>query len=265
METEGRKKTCQTICLQGVAGGAGTTTIAVNLASELSGSRTHGRLDVCLIDLDIQFGAVASHLRLPLRDFKHELVDSTDLPVRAEIPTRFPHGKSKLSALTAYSELVPLELISEKSIKRLISTFEPMFDCVIIDLPRAVFSWTNAILDIADIFYIVTLSDTRSEQNVTKLIHAIHAERISINNIRLIINYSSSHPDSKDKKRAKHLASKFSQSIVTILPYGGKSVRQANDKGETLRQFSPLNPMRRKIKNLASSILEQPTYIKSSE
>lgn len=51
--------------VHGIAGGCGSTTFATNLAWELANISTDQPLDVCLIDLDLQFGTVATYLDLP--------------------------------------------------------------------------------------------------------------------------------------------------------------------------------------------------------
>ncbi len=53
-----------------MAGGTGATTVAVNLAWELATIAKTDAPKVCLIDLDLQFGSVATYLDLPRRETK---------------------------------------------------------------------------------------------------------------------------------------------------------------------------------------------------
>ena len=56
--------------VQGLAGGTGSTTFAVNLAWELAQLEEDGEPQrVCLLDLDLQFGAIATYLDLPFSNF----------------------------------------------------------------------------------------------------------------------------------------------------------------------------------------------------
>ena len=54
------------IAVQGLVGGTGATTFATNLAWELATIAKTDAPKVCLIDLDLQFGSVATYLDLPL-------------------------------------------------------------------------------------------------------------------------------------------------------------------------------------------------------
>ena len=57
------------IPVQGLAGGTGTTTFAVNLAWELANVDAGDEaLRVCLLDFDLQFGSIATYLDLPRRE-----------------------------------------------------------------------------------------------------------------------------------------------------------------------------------------------------
>ena len=56
------------IAVHGMAGGTGATTLAVNLAWELTGVEKDNAPRVCLLDLDFQFGTTSTYLDLPRRE-----------------------------------------------------------------------------------------------------------------------------------------------------------------------------------------------------
>ena len=56
------------IAVQGICGGSGATTLAVNLAYELATPEKDEAPRVCLLDFGLQFGSVATYLDLPRRD-----------------------------------------------------------------------------------------------------------------------------------------------------------------------------------------------------
>ena len=66
--------------VQSVAGGAGATTIAVNLAWELANIEKKGpQPRVLLIDFNLQYGSVSTYLDLPRREAVYELLSATEI------------------------------------------------------------------------------------------------------------------------------------------------------------------------------------------
>ena len=62
----------------GLAGGTGATTFATNLAWELCNISKTDAPRVCIIDLDLQFGAISTYLDLPRRDGIFEMWADTE-------------------------------------------------------------------------------------------------------------------------------------------------------------------------------------------
>ena len=60
--------------VHGMAGGVGATTFAANLAWELATITKTDAPRVCLIDLDFQFGSVATYLDLPRKEAVFEVL-----------------------------------------------------------------------------------------------------------------------------------------------------------------------------------------------
>ncbi|MFT4959999.1 MAG: pilus assembly protein CpaE, partial [Paracoccaceae bacterium] len=65
--TSGSAKEGALIVMQGLAGGTGSTTLAVNLAWELASMQSEDTPSVCLLDLDLQYGSISTYLDLPRR------------------------------------------------------------------------------------------------------------------------------------------------------------------------------------------------------
>ncbi|KAG1648531.1 hypothetical protein GQR58_029760 [Nymphon striatum] len=74
----GAQKDGALIVVHGLAGGTGSTTMAVNLAWELANVDKNNSPSVCLLDLDLQFGAVATFLDLPRREVVYEMLSETE-------------------------------------------------------------------------------------------------------------------------------------------------------------------------------------------
>ena len=62
----------------GIAGGTGATTLAVNLAWELALLNPDESPNVCLLDLDLQFGSASTYLDLQRREAVFEMLSDTE-------------------------------------------------------------------------------------------------------------------------------------------------------------------------------------------
>ncbi|PUD97934.1 MAG: hypothetical protein C3L25_14095 [Candidatus Sedimenticola endophacoides] len=144
-------------------GGSGATTIAVNLAHTLA--REH-KANTLLIDLDIQFGAVAmsldlqpsSHILDALLD--HERIDAVFLNA---IVSRHTSG---LSVLAAPKEIAPICNIREDAVIKLIDTARDMYEFVILDIPSVFTPWSIAAMRKADPLLLVV------QNRLETIIHA---------------------------------------------------------------------------------------------
>ena len=100
------------IAVHGLAGGTGSTTLAVNIAWELANIDKKDPPRVCILDLDLQFGSVSTYLDLPRREAVYELLSNTESMDDEVFMQGLLSFNDKLHVLTAPSEMLPLDLIS---------------------------------------------------------------------------------------------------------------------------------------------------------
>ena len=242
--------------VQGLAGGVGGTTFAVNLAWELANLPGEEKPRVCLLDLDFQTGSASTYLDLPRRESVLELL--TDIPnATQEVFDNclLPVGEN-LRVLTAPADLIPLEMISSEDIARLVEIARSNFDYVIIDMPTAVVEWTQAVLEAAHLYFALIELDMRSAQNTLRIKRALQSEDLPFEKFRFVLNRAPGFTDLNGKARIKRLADSLGISIDTLMPDGGKPVMQAGDHGAPLGQHIPKNPLRKEIAKLAQSLHE---------
>ena len=244
------------IAVQGLAGGIGATTLAVTLAHELATHAPRGITParVCLVDLGLQYGSVATYLDLERRDAVLEVlsdIDSMDEESFAQALETCPSG---LRVLTAPPDILPLDLIGPDEVKKLLDTAREHFDFVIVDMPQAVVMWTETVLTEAHVFFGVTGLDMRSAQNVLRLKRALKAEDLPFEKLRFVLNRAPKFTDLQGRSRVKRMAESLGIALELRLPDGGIAVAQACDHGEPLAQAAPKNPLRREIAKLAQEL-----------
>lgn len=242
--------------VHGLAGGAGSTTFAVNLAWELATVQKKDGPRVCLIDFDFQGGSVATYLDLPRREAVHELLTDTasaDSEVFLQSLVTF---NEKLHVLTAPPEMLPLDIVSGEEIGRIVEMARANFDYVVIDMPTTVVQWTETVLSAAHVYFAFLELDMRSAQNALRLIRALKAEDLPFEKLRFGMNRAPKFTDLSGKSRVKRMAESLDITIELMLPDGTRQVTQANDHGLPLAEYAAKSPLRKEIQKLAKSLFD---------
>ena len=242
--------------VQGLSGGTGSSTLAVNLAWELAHVDKAKPPRVCLIDLDFQQGAVATYLDLPRRDAVLEMLQDTESMDSEGFMAALLSFHERLHVLTAPSDMIPLDLLTPEDIARILDTAASNFDYVVIDMPSTLVQWTETVLNAAHVYFTTLELDMRSAQNAVRLKKALQAEDLPFEKLRFAVNRAPKMMDMQGKARIKRMAESLNISIELQLPDGGKAVAQACDHGVPLAEAAAKAPLRREIQKLAVSLHE---------
>lgn len=239
-----------------LAGGVGGTSFAVNLAWELASVSKTAAPRVALIDLDFQFGSVATYLDLPRREQVFDVLSdiaSIDSDTFVQSMLTF---NERLHVFTSPAEMLPLDFVGGDEINQLLDMARANFDFVIVDMPKTIVQWTEAALSQAQVYFALLELDMRSAQNALRLMRALKAENLPHEKLRFALNRAPGFADLSGKSRAKRLAESLSIDIEIMLPDGGKAVTQANDHGLPLAETAAKNPLRKEIQKLAQQLHE---------
>lgn len=244
------------LAVHGLAGGVGATTFAVNLAWELATVDKKDPPKVCLIDLDLQYGSVATYLDLARREAVFDLLSDTSSMDKDSFMQALLPYEDKLHVMTAPADMLPLDIISSEDVQRLIDTAIANFDYVVVEMPSTVVQWTEVMLHAAHVYFAPMELDMRSAQNTLRMIRALKAEELPFEKLRYILNRSPKFTDMSGKSRVKRMAESLEIDIEVMMPDGGKQVMEACDNGQPIGQTAAKNPLRKEIHKLAVSIHE---------
>ena len=250
----GAQKDGALIVVHGLAGGVGSTTMAVNLAWELATVDKNDSPSVCLLDLDLQFGAVATYLDLPRREVVYEMLSDTENMDEESFGQALLTYEDQLQVLTAPTDMLPLDLISSEEIDRVLQMARNQFDYVVVDMPSTLVQWSETVLTSSHIYFAMLELDMRCAQNTLRFKRALQAEDLPIEKLRYILNRAPKFTDLNAKSRVKRMAESLDISMDVQMPDGGKPITQANDHGMPLANSAPKSPLRREIAKLAASI-----------
>ncbi|NRB00301.1 MAG: AAA family ATPase [Rhodobacteraceae bacterium] len=244
------------IPIHGLAGGTGSTTFAVNLAWELANVDKDNPPRVCLLDLDFQFGSTSTYLDLPRREAVFEMLqDTASMDAEAFMQSLLSFN-DKVHVLTAPSELLPLDIVGQEDIQKLIDVAAANFDYVVIDMPSTIVMWTETVLSAAHIYFAMLELDMRSAQNTLRMIRALKGEELPYEKLRYVLNRAPKFTDLTGKARVKRMAESLDIQIEVQMPDGGKQVVQGNDHGVPLAEIAAKNPLRKEIQKLSASLHE---------
>ena len=241
----------------GVAGGVGATTYAVNLAWEIATFAKKTDLKVCLLDLDLQYGSVATYLDLERRDAVFELLSDMENADSQGLRSAMLEAGDRLSVLTAPADALPLDMLSPTSVQRLLRLASDSFDVVVADMPRTLTLWTETVLQASQRFHVVLESDIRSAHNMLRLQRTLKAEELPVDKIDAILNRAPGFGDFAGRARVKKMAETLGMEYSLTLPEGGRAVLQACDAGTPLEQAVSGNALRKEIRKAAKSIYDE--------
>ena len=244
------------IATHGLAGGVGASTLATNLAWEIATSSKKDAPSVCLIDLDLQFGSVSTYLDLPRRDVVLELLTDTENLDSESFGMALQKYNDTLNVFTAPADMVPLDLIGNEDVQRLLDLARRHFDFVLVDMPNTIVQWTEVVLNAAHVYFAVTDLDMRSAQNTLRMKRALQAEDLPVDKLRYVLNRAPKFTDLAGKSRVKKMSESLSIALDVQLPDGGKQIPQSGDHGQPLALSAPKNPLRREVEKLAQSLVD---------
>ncbi|QBY01189.1 pilus assembly protein CpaE [Rhodophyticola sp. CCM32] len=242
--------------VQGLAGGTGATTLAINLAWEMANIDKKKPPSVCLIDFDLQFGSTSTFLDLPRREVIVEVLSDAQGMDVDSFKQALVEYNDKLSVFTAPSEIIPLDMISPEDVEAVLNLATECFDIVVIDMPASVVQWSETILQRADVFFAMLELDMRSAQNAMRFIKALQAEELPLEKVNFILNRAPKGLDLNGKSRVKRLADSLGVKITTQLTDGARQVTQSADHGIPLAELAKKNPLRKDIVKLASGLYQ---------
>ena len=238
----------------GLAGGVGATTFAVNLASELGKLGLKSDLKVCILDLDLQFGAVATYLDLPRREAVFELLSDTNAMDEESFAAAMLPFNDHIDVLTAPADALPLEILAPDDVERILAKASARYDFVIVDMPTTLVHWTETVLHRADVFFAMLEMDMRSAQNALRFIRLLKSEDLPFEKVRYVLNRGPKFTDIGGRSRVKRLAENLNIDIELQFPDGGKQIVNACDHGLPIADSAPKNPLRKEIAKLTASI-----------
>ena len=205
-------------------GGCGKTFFSTNLAYVLA-KWSGGR--VCIIDLDLQFGEVATALRLRPKYTIHDALDRDDESeedFRDQIEDYLVTHETGIHLLAAPRSPEEADRIEPPDVTRVIEAVRRRFDYVIVDTPTALTEVVLAALDLSDVLYVLGTLDLPSVRNMSVFLGTLDKLRIPSENVRLVLN-KAEEDVGIELDQVRRL---FPKEFESVLPYSREVSRSIN-------------------------------------
>ncbi len=233
-------------------GGVGTTTVAVNVATSLA-SQMPG--SVAILDLDFQFGQVATHLNVTPRTTMAQLA-------RDEVTLRDPglfqsaldrHG-SGLMVLGAPATPDAVSYVSDATIVTLLTTASAAFKTVVVDAGSALDSRAEAALAHAtDLVIVVT-----PEFPALKAVHALSEMLEGSSSHTAETSYVLNEIFARELLRRRDIEEALGRHIALTIPYDAFGFLKSVNEGVPIVDGSPRSPSAEQLRRLAARLAGLP-------
>jgi pilus assembly protein CpaE len=248
----------QVISVCPVRGGIGATTLAINLADQLQGYKgifsKSKEFKVALVDLDVQFGTIATALDLKASSWLLKMAEDGTIPDQTFLQQSMVQHKTGLDVLTASDEFIPLEALTRQQIKAVIETLRRDYDFVVIDMPRTLVDWLGAIVNASNRMLMVTDVSVSCVSQSCRLIDFFSKERLEPP-IEIVVGHQS-----KPRFHSGHVSAAkkaLGRDLRHWLPIDARHAKQALDRGQLLSELSGGSALFKAIRNMGRTIITE--------
>jgi pilus assembly protein CpaE len=232
----------QLIGFIGASGGAGSTTLANNVAWCL------GRLydgEVTLVDLDLAFGSVALDFNLESPESAAQALaqaDRLDEQVLARIIGKY---NENLGLLTAPGDCVRAADIDATALDTALRRLRQNASWVVADLPHYWGGWVRQVLDMADEVVVTAVPTLASLRNTKAIVDALAPKRRNDAPVRVVLNHVGANPKTELSRR--DFANTLGSPITVAVPHEptifGEAANTGHMVGEGARAKGLIEPL----------------------
>jgi len=236
-------------------GGTGKTMLATNLAVALAEEKNR----TCLIDVDLQFGDVAIALGLePTRTTSDALGLRNAVDEHALKSLLLPY-RSNLTVLPGPTKPADAEFVSPDLVTNLIEGLLTMHDVVIVDTPPEFNDIVLKILDMADTHLLVATPDLAALKSLRVAIDTLNAIGYPAAKRMVILN----RDEPNLGLSTSDIRGIMQMPITARIPMHRDVIVSLN-RGKSILEDSPRNPVSRAIRLLAHQLSDEVSSVSPS-
>ena len=228
-------------------GGAGCTTLAVNLALTLNNDDTR----VALVDGNFQFGDVAVFINEQGKNTILDLApraDELDPEIVEEVMVK--HAASGLHILAAPSRPEHAEKISSAQFSKVLEYLTQMYAYVVVDTASLLTDVTLSAIDVSDLIILVTTQDIPSIKNCRLFLDLLQTLGVERNRILFVMN----RYDKRINITPERVAENLKQEVALTIPLDEATATKAVNRGVPFVLDNKSQPVSRGVYMLAEGV-----------
>ena len=187
-ETAAATRNARLVSVIKSVGGVGATALASQLAIRFAESEARCGREVCLIDLDVQFGDIAFQLGLRPKLSLADLLEAGNrLDGSLLRATTTPHP-SGLNVIAAPAEMMPLEGVSNDHLMQIVELATREFGTVFVDLPSNWTNWSLSTVARSDLVLLITELTVAGINRAKRQLALLDSQDLSNLDVRVVLN-----------------------------------------------------------------------------
>jgi len=237
-------------------GGAGCTTLAVNLAITLNNEDTR----VVLVDGNLQFGDVAVFVNEQGKNTIADLApraEELDPEIVEEVMVK--HAASGLHILAAPSRPEYAEKVTSAQFAKVLEYLRYLYSYVIVDTSTYLTDATLAAIDVSDLIVLVTTQDIPAIKSCRLFLDLSQTLGIDRERILFVMNRF----DKRINITPERVAENLKQEVALVIPLDDQVVTKAVNRGVPFVLDGRNHPSARGIFSLAESVRARVTAVDS--
>ena len=176
------------VCAIKSVGGIGATSLLTQVAIRASENEAKFGREVCLLDLDLQFGNAAFQLGLRPQLTFFDLIEAggrLDGELLRATTTAHPSG---LKVIGAPTSLMPLDAVSSEQIIEIVEIAKREFGTVFVDLPASWTNWSLSLLAQADLVLLITELSVGGLHRARRQLDLLREQDLASIDLRVVVN-----------------------------------------------------------------------------
>lgn len=252
IKSEDKNRPPQIVTIIGAKGGCGKTTLTVNLAAAIAHET---KRKVAIVDLNLQFGDVASYLNVhPRRTIAEFVQERNNWDAQLLNSYLIPHD-SGVKLLAAPLRIEDAELVTAEQVEKIVMILRQSFDYIIIDSPPYFSDTLIAALDTAIQIIVIMSLEMQAVKNAKLTLNLLDTLHHS-GKTKLLINRSAKLFGINVRDVEKTL----DFMVADVIPNDWNTVVNATNKGIPFVISHPKAEVSKAVQKVARLIIEDRGY-----
>jgi pilus assembly protein CpaE len=239
--------TSNVISVYSPKGGAGCTTVAINLAMALHNDDS----PTVIVDGNLQFGDVAVFLNEQTKNSIVDLAPRTDeLDTEILEEVLVTHAKSGVKILAAPPRPEYAENITGEQFSKVLAYLKHFYTYVVIDTATALDDITLASIDASDIIILITTQDIPAIKNTRHFFDLTHVLNVDLKRVIFVMN----RYDKRIGITPEKVGESFKHEITSVMPLEDRVVIPSINRGTPFVLTDKSKPISRAVLSLAKEV-----------